>query len=284
MTGGRAVHLAAQLRERIALGEFADTGALESEATLGTRYAVSRVTVRRALETLRDQGLVESRRGSGWFVTGSSFHQTLALGSFRHAPSAVADAGKQVVRDVVDFGFRPAPPHLLDGALALRAGDEVLYSRSVRRVDGEPLDLVHEWVPAPLALTLSRTQAQDPGIWQSLRREGHVIDAVRQTITAGLATTSDSGLLGVPVGAPLLLVRRVAARTDGTPVALSDHRYLAHRFALEVEFRGWPVAATTEPPGLRAVPDPDPQPAIDPQRAIDPRPAIQPAPQKENAS
>src|SRR6476646_3390078 len=111
---GRAAQLAAQLRERIALGEFAETGALESEAALGTRYAVIRVTVRRALETLREQGVVESRKGSGWFVTGSSFHQTLALGSFRHAPSAVTDAGKQVVRDVVDFGFRPAPPHLLD--------------------------------------------------------------------------------------------------------------------------------------------------------------------------
>ncbi len=250
------MQLSAQLRERIALGEFAESGALESEAALGRRYAVSRVTVRRALETLRDQGVVEPRKGAGWFVTGSAFHQTLALGSFRHATSAVADAGKQVVRDVVDFGFRPAPAHLLDGALGLAEGDEVLYSRSVRRVDDEPLDLVHEWVPAASALGISRAQAQGPGIWASMRRGGLVIDAVRQTITAGLATTSDAALLGVPVGAPLLLVRRVACAVGGVPAALSDHRYLAHRFALEVEFRGWQAADVPEPPGLRAMTKP----------------------------
>lgn len=255
MTGGRATQLAAALRERIARGEFADSGVLESESALGRRYAVSRVTVRRALDSLREQGVVEPRKGAGWFITGSAFHQTLALGSFRHAPSAVAEAGKSVEREVVDFGFRPAPPHLLDGALGLHDGQEVLYSRSVRRVDGEPLDLVHEWVPAASAVRMSRAEAQSPGIWQSLRRSGHPIDSVRQTITAGLATTSDSGLLGVPTGSPLLLVRRVACAPDGAPVALSDHRYLAHRFALEVEFRGWPVASSTEPPGLRAVPD-----------------------------
>lgn len=250
---GRATQVAAQLRERIALGDFADTGAIESESALGARYAVSRMTVRRALETLREQGVVEPRQGAGWFVTGAAFHQRLALGSFRHAPSAVTGAGKQVVRDVVDFGFRPAPSHLLDGALGLRAGDEVLYSRSVRRVGGEPLDLVHEWVPAAAARHLSRAAAENPGIWHSLHRAGGAIDAVRQTITAGLATASDGALLGVPVGAPLLLVRRLACAAGGTPVALSDHRYLAHRFALEVEFRGWPVAGTAEPPGLRAV-------------------------------
>ncbi len=259
MTGSRASKLAVQLRERIALGEFAETGALESESVLGSRYGVSRVTVRRALEVLREQGLVEPRKGAGWFVAGAAFHQTLALGSFRHAASAVAEAGKTVDRTVVDFGFRPAPPHRLDGVLGLAEGDEVLYSRTVRRVEGEPLDLVHEWVPAEVAVALSRRDAQTTGIWQALHRQGHPIDAVRQTITAGLATSSDAELLGVPEGAPLLLVRRVAAAAGGTPIALSDHRYLAHRFALEVEFRGGPVAVTPEPPGLRSVPSrPDP--------------------------
>ena len=112
---------------------------------------------------------------------------------------------------------------------------------------------MHEWVPAASALSISRTDAQVIGIWASLRRQGHRIDAVRQTITAGLATSSDAALLGAAVGAPLLLVRRVACDAAGAPVALSDHRYLAHRFALEVEFRGWQAAGAPEPPGLRAV-------------------------------
>ena len=116
MTGSRFGQLAQELRERIALGDVGAAGALESEAALGRRYGVSRVTVRRALEELRGQGLVESRPGAGWFVAGASFQQTLALGTFRHAASAVAEAGKDVVRRVVEFAYCPAPPEV---ALAL---------------------------------------------------------------------------------------------------------------------------------------------------------------------
>lgn len=253
MTTSRFSQLAQELRERISLGEFGDSGALESEAVLGRRYDVSRVTVRRALEELRGQGLVESRRGAGWFVTGSLFHQTLALGTFRHATSAVAEAGKQVVRRVVEFGYRVAEPAIA-ASLDLDPGGEALFTRSVRAVDGVPLDLVHEWVPAATAGHISRTDAESTGIWTCLQQHGHRVASVRQTITAAVTTGTDSSLLEVAPGSPLLLVRRLALEADGRPLALSDHRYLAHRFSLEVEFRGWPTASSSEPPGLRSVP------------------------------
>jgi DNA-binding GntR family transcriptional regulator len=251
VTGTRSSAVAQELRERIALGDVAASGALESEAVLGGRYGVSRVTVRRALEELRDQGLVESRRGAGWFVTGSSFHQTLALGTFRHAGSAVSAAGKSATRRVVEFAYT-RPPNAVAAALDLAPEDDALWSRSVRTVDGEPLDLVHEWVPATLAAGVSRADAEGPGTWATLQRLGNRIDSVRQTITAAVTTDAEAELLGVPAGTPLLLVRRVARDGDGHPLALSDHRYLAHRFSLEVEFRGWSTAASPETPGLRS--------------------------------
>lgn len=251
MTSTKAAAIAHDLRERVALGEFADTGAMDSEAQLCSRYGVSRPTVRRALETLRDEGLVESRHGAGWFVTGSAFHQRLALGTFRHAGSAVAEAGKSIARRVVEFGFRPAPLSLA-AALGVDEGSDLLHSRSVRTVDGEGLDVVREWVPAALAGAVSRDAATAPGIWETLQRQGHRITTVRQTVTAGLASETDADLLGVAEGDPLLLVRRVAV-ADGAPVALSDHRYLAARFALEVEFNSGPATAGSETPGLRSV-------------------------------
>ena len=256
MTSSRFRQIADDLRERVALGEFGDQGALDSESALCARYAVSRVTVRRALETLRDQGLVESRQGSGWFATGGSFHQTLALGTFRHAGSAVAESGRAMTRRVVEFGYRQASPALAS-TLGLVAADapagaaDALHSRSVRTVDGVPLDLVAEWVPAAIGGRVSRADAADPGIWASLQRDGHHVASVRQSITAGIASADDAALLDVAVGAPLLLVRRLALDQDKTPLALSDHRYLAHRFSLEVEFNGWPGAGADTPPGLR---------------------------------
>jgi len=225
-------------------------GALESEAALGARFGVSRVTVRRALQELRDQQLVESRPGAGWFVTGGTFHQPLAVGTFRHAESAVESAGKTVVRRVVEFGFVPAPPAVTD-ALDLDGDTDVLASTSVRSVDDAPLDLVQEWVPAGLAVSISRRDAQEVGIWATLQRQGHPVRTVRQTVTATIATDGDADLLGTAVGSALLLVRRIALGADDAPMALSDHRYLAHRFSLEVEFRGWSGGTSDDPPGLR---------------------------------
>jgi DNA-binding GntR family transcriptional regulator len=296
MTSSRFRQIAEDLRERVALGEFGDQGALDSESALCARYAVSRVTVRRALETLRDQGLVESRQGSGWFVTGGSFHQKLALGTFRHAGSAVTESGRLMTRRVIEFGYRqPSPalatalglvvPHsstghpatvndtttanstpaisgtvTTDGPATTNGAatsanpattSDALHSRSVRTVDGVPLDLVAEWVPAAIGARVSRADATNPGIWASLQRDGHHVGSVRQSITAGIANADDAALLGVEVGAPLLLVRRLALDMDHAPLALSDHRYLAHRFSLEVEFNGWPGAGADTPPGLR---------------------------------
>ena len=258
MTSSRFRQIADDLRERVALGEFGDQGALDSESALCARYAVSRVTVRRALEALREQGLVESRQGSGWFATGGSFHQRLALGTFRHAGSAVTEAGRAMARRVVEFGYRQASPALAstlglatDSPDATDADADALHCRSVRTVDAVPLDVVAEWVPAAIAGRVSRADAADPGIWASLQRDGHRVLSVRQSITAGIASAGDAALLDVAVGAPLLLVRRLALNEDKVPLALSDHRYLAHRFSLEVEFNGWPGAGADTPPGLR---------------------------------
>lgn len=256
MTGPRFTVLAAELRERIALGDYAGSGALESEAELGRRYGMSRVTVRRALEQLRGEGLVGSRKGSGWYVSGGAYGQPLALGSFTHAASAVAAAGERLVRAVTGYGYQPAPPGvatLLGGA----TGD-VLCVRSVRRAGAVALDAVTEWVPLPVAAPVSRADAEEPGTWETLRRHGHRFGAVRQRIAAAAATDAVAAALGTAPGTPVLLVRRLALEESGAPLALSDHHYLGHRFQLEVEFRGWPGAAT-EPPGLTAVPEGDPR-------------------------
>lgn len=247
MTGSRSQRLAAELRERITLGDYGPAGAIESEAELGRRYEVSRVTVRRALEQLRDEGLLASRKGAGWYVV--SFAQPLALGTFQHARSAVAEAGVSLVRAVLEYGYCDAPSSV---ALTLGAG-EMLRVRSLRRTGDAPLDVVTEWVPLELAAPVSRADAESPGTWETLRRNGNQIAVVRQSIAA-VAAGEVGPLLAVSESTPVLLVRRIALDVAERPIALSEHHYLGHRFQLEVEFRGWPGA---EPPGVAPIPEGD---------------------------
>jgi GntR family transcriptional regulator len=175
------------------------------------------------------------------------------LGSFQHAGSAVAEAGLPLTRTVTAYEYRPAPG---DVARLLGAApeSEALRVQTVRVTGGRPLDVVVEWVPLRFATPISRADAEAPGVWETLRRHGHTIDVVRQTITAAAASAADAALLDVATGTPVLLIRRLAVLAGDTPLALSEHRYLGHRFRLEVQFRGWPATAGHESPGVTTIP------------------------------
>src|SRR4051812_23693107 len=70
--------IASALRARIEADEFPVGRLLPSEADLGAEYGASRVTVRKALELLRTDGLLDARQGYGWFVAGATLRQDLA--------------------------------------------------------------------------------------------------------------------------------------------------------------------------------------------------------------
>src|SRR5688572_11096304 len=99
--------IADDLRRRVDASEFAANRLLPSEAGLSAEYAASRVTIRRALEELRDLGLVSARQGFGWFVAGDPLVQS--LGQLRTIEAQLTDAGITSERRILDFSFISAP-------------------------------------------------------------------------------------------------------------------------------------------------------------------------------
>ncbi|MCZ7534950.1 MAG: GntR family transcriptional regulator [Acidimicrobiia bacterium] len=143
----RYLDIAETLRGRLASGEYGAGGALESEADLGRDLGASRVTIRRALELLRSEGLVSSRRGSGWFVALDPVRQP--LGRVTTVEAALAAAGAVPERRVLEFGFEPATTEVSE-SLGLPPRAEVLRVRRLSLADGEPFAIVTVWVPAEL--------------------------------------------------------------------------------------------------------------------------------------
>lgn len=226
----RYLDLANELRTTIVEGH---TGGLPSEAELGERHGVSRVTVRRALELLRGEGLVGSRQGSGWFVVSDPVRQT--LGRVTTIESALEAAGARPERKVLEFAFESAPAEVAK-VFGLAADAQVLRVLRLNLADGEPFALVTVWLPAALGAHVSRADVEGATFYDLLPLHGVETGRVVQTITATAADRSEARRLGMRSGEPLLACRRVTYDRSGDAVMLSEHRYPAQSTAFEVEF------------------------------------------------
>ena len=225
--------LADALRARIAARDLGAHGALPGELDLAREYGTSRVTVRRALDLLRREGLVTSRRGSGWFAAVDPLRQP--LGRVTTVEAAVEAAGARPGRRVVAFGFVDAPASVAD-ALRQAQGADVLRVERVNLADDEPFALVTVWVRADVGADVSRADAERTTFYDLLPVRGVELESVHQTITAEVADSDVARLLACAPGDPLLLVRRVTFDVSGEPTLYSEHRYPADRTTFEIEF------------------------------------------------
>jgi GntR family transcriptional regulator len=211
--------IAADLKARVDAGEFAAGGVLPSEADLTRSYDASRVTVRRALEALREVGLVDSRQGFGWFVAVDRVRQNLA--QLSTIERELAERGAVAERQILDFGFVSANAHVRD----VLGVEQVLRVRRLNLADGVPFARVTVWCPAELGAAFSRAEVAAHPFYELLPV---TIGGATQTIAAALAEAADAKLLEVPIGSPVLRCERVTRDVDGNPVLLSVHVFPAH--------------------------------------------------------
>jgi GntR family transcriptional regulator len=234
--------IARALRERIAAGEFVAGRHLPSEAELAGAYAASRMTIRKALDHLRTEGLVDSRQGFGWFVAAEPLRQS--LGRLATIEAQLAESGRRSERRVLDFGFVAAPPRV---AAVLGAG-RVLEVRRVNLVDGEPWARVTVWCPEVLAAHLSLADVERATFHELLDVS---LAGATQTISAAAVDPADAALLGVPVAAPALVCERITRSTTGEAVLLAEHVFPGHLTQFVVELAT--VESSVAPTGLRLV-------------------------------
>ncbi len=233
--------IATDLRRRIAAGEF-DDHLLPSEATLTGAYGASRVTVRKALEALKDEGLVASRQGMGWSVDPAVVRQ--ALGRLTTVEAQLAASGREAERRILAFAFRAAPRAVAD---ALGPGT-VLEVRRLNLADGEPFARVTVWCPERYASPLSRDDVEAASFHDLLPVS---LAGARQSIGAVAAGKGDGELLGVPAGSPLLRCWRVTWAAGDEPVLLSESVFPAGRTEFVVDLPG--AETSIAPTGLRLV-------------------------------
>ncbi|MBU6241749.1 MAG: GntR family transcriptional regulator [Acidobacteria bacterium] len=238
----RYQQIAEELRGRVLAGEFAAGRMLPSESELSAEFSASRVTVRRALEVLRDEGLVDARQGFGWFVAGDPLRQP--LGRLATIEEQMAESGVVSERRILEFAFERAPKFVT----RVLSTPQVLRVKRLNMADGEPFAIVTVWCPADLGQHLSRRDVEQSPFYELLEIP---LQGATQTIGADAASDDDAKLLHVPVGSPVLRCERVTSDASGRAVLLSRHVFPGHRTEFVVDL---PQAAPSiAPTGLRLI-------------------------------
>lgn len=217
--------LRAQIAADIVAG-LAPHDPLPSERALMTTFAVSRMTVRRALSLLVDEGLVYSRRGSGTYVADPAMiSKSLSLTSFSEdvrergmTPGARSQRvrRRQAEADVAaDLGISPGMP--------------VVHLERVRTADGIPLCIEEVWLSADLVPEDFATGTVT-SLYRALSELGIDPERASQTIRATVVNADQAAELDVAPQSAAFSVSRVTYTADGRPIERAHSLYRADRY------------------------------------------------------
>jgi GntR family transcriptional regulator len=217
----------ASLRERIESGELGPGQRLPAERDMARQLGVSRMTVRQALAALADRGLVERGVGQGTFVSGVGKLE-YPLGRDTGLTEIVGRHGLVAGARVLEGRERGASAPVA-AALEIEEGAPVVRLRRLRSAGGRPISIEDDWFPA--ARVPGLLQRELSGSLLELLRADYDLDVgeVEERLEPVAAGAFEARVLGITVGAPLMLVERVVRDRDGTPAKFSRHRHRGDR-------------------------------------------------------
>lgn len=224
--------IAEELRADITDGRLQTGERLPAETALATRFGVNRHTARQAIASLAAEGLVESRRGSGTFVTNSTVH-VHRIGTRTRLTTSLAGRSSAAGR-VLESAIEPAPEHVarrlgISDGLAVRV-------EAIRTIDSAPFALGTRWFDAARFPDIAASLRRTPSVTTALRANG-VDDYVRAStiVSARHANAAESALLALDAGAIVLVTESLDAFPDGTPLQYLVTRFAAQRVRLDIE-------------------------------------------------
>ncbi len=219
------------LRERIAT--LSPGERLPSDTDLCAEFGVSRMTARNAMQRLAADGLITREPGRGSFVATPLAHRRAnRLMTFSRE---MQRAGRVPSSRVLTRVIRPASD-LEATSLGIPARQPVVHLRRLRLADGEPIALETTALIGACASAVLTADLARGSLHETLGRAGFRLRRGTGTIAAAAATSDDARHLGMRVGEPLLVERRVIEDDDGRRVEATESRYVAGRYALVVQF------------------------------------------------
>jgi GntR family transcriptional regulator len=233
------LQIAGHIRDQIVRGDLKPGDDVPSERQIVVAWSVARPTAARALEALRVQGLVDSRRGSGTYVREARtaprarerYERARDLGTMYSPAESVEFLATTVV---------PGPEHVVEALHLPADSDVVRRARLLRAHDGRPIELSTSWFAPQFAEQAPRLLEPERlcgGTAKYLAEiTGRQPAYARDHVASRLATAEERRLLALTRPAAVLVYRLTVYDGVDAPIQFDDATYPPDCWAFRQEY------------------------------------------------
>ena len=224
------------LAGRINRRELRPGDLIPSEAELAARHGVAIGTVRKAIDQLVADGVLERQQGRGTFVRRARFNSSL----FRFFRFRSESGERRIPQSRILRRKVVAAPSAVASALRITTGEPVISLSRLRLIDGEPLLAEEIWLPKSRFEAVLEIAPEDFGdLLYPLYEErcGQIVVSADENLSVETATDMQARLLQLEKAAPLIVIERLAFDLERHPIEWRRSRGPATRFRYHVEIR-----------------------------------------------
>lgn len=214
---------------KITSGELKPHDRVPSERNLSEQFGVSRLTAAKAVKELVLEGLLYTQVGKGTFVSDEPIDQTLdTLTSFSEE---MDKRGQRVASRVLESGIVTATSEIAQ-RLQIPVGVNVVMLKRVRLANDHPLAIETAFLPADYCPDiLDRFDFSKESLYRVLQTHYNIsLSYADQELEARLASESESMILPLQPGSPILGIRRVTYMASDKPIEYVESAYHGERY------------------------------------------------------
>lgn len=223
------------IKRSIQEGTYKPGTLLPSEPELEKQFSVSRTTIRKAISMLASERYLDVKQGRGTLVLDTS--TTQHLNNITSITETLMKRGYKVTTQGVCIELVPASKPVAT-VLEIAVGTPVYLVQRVQCADGMPIAIIKNYLRANSLPDLQSKVGSFTGLYSMLEREYHVILLnATENISAISADFTEAQILRIPIGSPLLLVRRISCTEQG-PFEYAFIKIVADKYEYSVYLEG----------------------------------------------
>lgn len=216
------------IKQAIASGKLKRAAVIPSERTLCDALGISRVTVRKSIDGLVSDGLLDRRQGAKTVVSSRLEKSLVTMNSFSEdmRSRGLEPGCVWISREIL----RPSPAEMM--ALGISGGEKVTRLRRLRTADDTPIAIETATLPARF---VSHPQDVKASLYEYLETTGAQPVRALQRMQAKPASEEERQLLGMPEDASLLIMERRCFLADGQIVEFTQTKYRGDIYDFVIE-------------------------------------------------